>query len=104
MSLNSFAGPLMGTPKNLNLILRADTKYLLIHNTTSSDPKVIFSTVFCGLQKAWIRALLMKIIMPVWNLCLILLPVWLASTNDDILTSLPRSSGIVGGSSYSKFS
>ena len=89
----------MGNPKNFNLILRADTKYLLICNAISSDPKIFESTVLCRLQNTCIRELLMKMIMPVWDLHIILLPACLEQTNSDITNYLPRSSGIFGGSS-----
>ena len=45
----------------------------------------------------------MMIIMPVWDLRVILLTAWFASTNVDITTSLPRDSGIFGGSSSSNY-
>ena len=88
----------MGTPKHFNLIVSEDTKYLYILNTNSSDTKVIDSTVFCCFQKTWIKALLMKIIIPVWDICMVLLPTWLASTNVYINNYLPRGLGIFGGS------
>ena len=91
----------MGIPKHFNLILREDTKFLHILKVNRYDPKVLDSTVFCCLHKNWIRELLMKIIIPVWDIHVILLPAWLASTNAYITTSLPRGSDIFGGSSSS---
>ena len=35
-----------GNPKHFNLILRSDTKSLPIRNTTISETKVLYSTVF----------------------------------------------------------
>ena len=77
LSLNKFPGPLMKTPNHLVLIPRADTKYLTIRNATRSGLKVLDSIVFFCLQKTWIRELLVKIIIPVWDICVILLPAWL---------------------------
>jgi hypothetical protein len=64
---------------------------------TNSDPKVEVSTVRCDFEYQTIGDLFKYIDIPVCNLQVILLRVWLASTNMFICTGIPLGNGELEG-------
>ena len=65
LSQKTFAGPKRGTPIDINLSLVSTIKSLAILIATSSDPKVLYSTVFCLLLNDLINALFRNMNTPV---------------------------------------
>ena len=96
-----YFNPDSGTPIILSLYCNNSIKSVAILSAMNSGPKVEVSIVFCLSLYHWMDAMLMKIIIPVYERRVTTLPAWSESTKILIFTGLSLGSGILSGSGFS---